>query len=141
MTFLREVVGLKDGVPGVEQPQLIKKILKYPDLWEEALSRAPPVTSDIFEEIVYKTTILLTNPPKTHIFPSIFHLIYPNLEKRDKNLLTSKNQISVITRLETSGSLAHQQKEIICRLLLVFQNPINFFHPTSCDYKMIKHKG
>ncbi len=37
----------------IEQPQLIKKILKYLDLWEEALSRAPPVTSDILEEIVY----------------------------------------------------------------------------------------
>jgi len=27
--------------------------LKYLDLWEEELSRAPPVTSDILEEIVY----------------------------------------------------------------------------------------
>jgi len=37
----------------IEKPQIIKKILKYLDLWEEQSSRDPPITPDIPGEIVY----------------------------------------------------------------------------------------
>ena len=37
----------------IDQPQIIKKILKYLGLWEEELSRGPPTQTDVPDEIVY----------------------------------------------------------------------------------------
>ena len=37
----------------IEKPEIIKKILKYLDLWEETSSRDPPFAPEIPEEIVY----------------------------------------------------------------------------------------
>lgn len=37
----------------IENPRIIKKILKYLDLWKESSSRGPPVQSVIPDEIVY----------------------------------------------------------------------------------------
>ncbi len=37
----------------IDQPQIIKKILKYLGLWEEESARDPPVLPEIPNEIVY----------------------------------------------------------------------------------------
>lgn len=37
----------------IDNPKIIKKILKYLDLWEEELSRGPPLQTDVPDEIVY----------------------------------------------------------------------------------------
>ena len=37
----------------IVKPEIIKKILKYLDLWEETAARDPPVQHDIPDEIVY----------------------------------------------------------------------------------------
>ena len=37
----------------IDQPQIIKKVLKYLNLWEEESSRDPPFQSDIPDKLMY----------------------------------------------------------------------------------------